>query len=86
MARRVVHSADAGLFPTEEEVARRLSQDPKAWRAKATVLERDGLPRVHPIMGGRYWPAVVAFWNRQYGLMSGGPVVLDGQENFDALK
>lgn len=85
MARRVAQS-DLGLFPTEEEVARRLSQDPKAWGAKATVLERDGLPRIHPIMGGRYWPAVVAFWNRQYGLISGGPVVLDGRENFDALK
>jgi hypothetical protein len=44
-------------------VQQRFSQEPKAWAGKAIVLERDGLPRVDPVMGGRYWPAVFAWWN-----------------------
>jgi hypothetical protein len=74
-----------GLFPCETEIARRLSQDPVAWRDKATVLERDGLPRINPLMGGRYWPAVVAYWNRRYGLSNVEPSQPDGEENLNAL-
>lgn len=76
---------NVGLFPCEEEVARRLSQAPDEWRAKAKVLERDGLPPVDVLMGGRYWPAVQAFWNRRYGLSSIQPSKPDGMENLDAL-
>ena len=75
-----------GLFPGEAEIARRLSQDPGEWRAKACILERDGLPTIDPIMGGRYWPAVEAFWNRRYGLTSIEPSKPDGTENLDALR
>jgi hypothetical protein len=85
MARRSVKSDErnAGLFPCEEE--RRLSQAPADWRAKAAILERHGLPAVDPIMGGRYWPAVQAFWNRRYGLCSIEASNQDGTENLDAL-
>jgi hypothetical protein len=75
-----------GLFPNESEVARRLSQSLTDWRAKAPVLERDGLPRVDPIMGGRYWPAVKAWWNRRYGLSNVEVSQPDGEENLDALR
>ena len=74
-----------GLFPCEAEIARRLSQTPSEWRAKAAVLEREGLPRVDPIMGGRYWPAVEAFWNRRYLIASVEVSQPDGGENLDAL-
>ena len=75
-----------GLFPCEAEVARRLSQTPREWAAKAIVLERDGLPRIDPVMGGRFWPAVDAYWRRRYGLSSIEPVRQpDGAENLDAL-
>jgi hypothetical protein len=74
-----------GLFPSEEEIARRLSQAPNDWRAKATILERDGLPRIDPIMGGRYWPGVYAFFNRRYGLSRIEVSQPDGEENLDAL-
>ncbi|GJE29126.1 hypothetical protein [Methylobacterium organophilum] len=84
MGRRSAHS-DEGLFPSETEIARRLSQDPAAWAAKAIVLERDGLPRVDPLMGARYWPAVQAYWDRRYGLSRVGASALDGQENLDVL-
>lgn len=86
MGHRAPSPRDIGLFPSEAEIARRLSQDPAGWRAKAIVLERDGLPRVDPIMGGRYWPAVLAFWNRRYGLSTIDVSQPDGGENLDALR
>jgi hypothetical protein len=74
-----------GLFPSEAEIARRLSQTPAEWAAKAALLERAGLPRIDPVMGGRFWPAVEAYWRRRYGLTSVEPSTLDGLENLDAL-
>jgi hypothetical protein len=74
-----------GLFPNESEIARRLSQNPLDWPAKAIVLERHGLPRVDPLMGGRYWPAVEAYWQRRYGLSRIEVHQPDGKEKFDAL-
>jgi len=62
-----------------------LSQDPKDWRAIATVLEREGLPRIDAVMGGRFWPAVIAFWNRRYGLSNFEVFTPDGEEKLDAL-
>jgi hypothetical protein len=47
-----------GLFPREAEVARRLSQSEKRWRHIARQLEREGLPKIDPIMDDRFWPAV----------------------------
>ena len=77
---------DRGLFPSEAEIARRLSQRPTEWASKAIVLERDGLPRVDPIMGGRFWPAVYAYWLRRHGLSTIEAVQTpDGGENLDAL-
>ena len=76
---------DQGLFPSEAEVARRLSQDPAAWKAKAVVLERDGLPRIDPLMGGRCWLAVEAWLKRRYGLSHVEASALDGQDNLNAL-
>ena len=79
-----------GLFPCEDEIARRLSQEPRDWRAKAIILERSGLPRVDPLMGGRFWPAVEAFFNNRYGLSVNGrvqqlPSQPDGPENLEAF-
>ncbi|MFM9857694.1 hypothetical protein RUR49_04310 [Pseudoxanthobacter sp. M-2] len=74
-----------GLFPSEAEIARRLSQTPTEWAAKAALLERAGLPRIDPVMGGRFWPAVEAYWRRRYGLSSVEVSTLDGLENLDAL-
>ncbi|MDQ2080518.1 hypothetical protein RA307_10025 [Xanthobacteraceae bacterium Astr-EGSB] len=84
MARRQPDRSDS-LFPSEAEIARRLSQDPIDWRAKAIVLERSGLPRIDPLMGGRYWPAVKAFFDRLYGLRDRDVFQPDGEENLDAL-
>jgi len=85
-ARKIASVQDQGLFPSETEIARRLSQDPKAWAAKSLMLEREGLPLVDPIMGGRFWPAVHAFWHHRYGLSTVQASQPDGEENLDALR
>ena len=74
-----------GLFPSEQEIARRFSQDPSSWPAKALSLEREGFPKVEPLMGGRYWLACIAWWNRRYGVSSVEVSQPDGGENLDAL-
>lgn len=86
MTRRSETFRNEGAFPCEAEIARRLSQDAKSWTAKAHMLEREGLPRVDPIMGGRYWPAVQAFWHRRYGLSTVQVSQPDGEDNLDALR
>lgn len=75
-----------GLFPSEAEIARRLSQHPSTWKAKSSVLEREGFPRIDPLMGGRYWPAVFAWWNRQYGLTNLNISQPDGEEDLNVLR
>jgi hypothetical protein len=75
-----------GLFPLEDEIARRLGQNTDEWNAKAIVLERHGLPRVDPLMGGRYWPAVCAFFDRRYGISNVEASQPDGEEHLDALR
>ena len=82
---KLARRRDEGLFPSEEEIARRLSQTLVGWSAKAKILERDGLPKIDPVMGGRFWPAVKAFWLRRYGLSNIEASQPDGQENLDAL-
>jgi hypothetical protein len=74
------------LFVTEAEIARRLGQTRRQWTAKAEVLERHGLPRIDPLIGGRYWPAIVAFFNRRYGVSNVEVSQPDGGENLDALR
>lgn len=74
-----------GLFLAEDEIARRLSQQPSEWQSKARVLEREGFPQIDPLMGGRYWPAIIAWWNRRYGLTNIDISQPDGRDNLDAL-
>lgn len=38
------------------------------WKAIAQLLERKGFPKHDPYLGGRYVPAVKAFFDRQYGI------------------
>lgn len=86
MAPRAPHAfRHQGDFPAEAEIARRLSQEPKEWAAKAIILERQGLPPIDPLMGGRYWPSVQAFFRRRHGLSNVQLSQLDGEENLDAL-
>jgi hypothetical protein len=38
------------------------------WRAVVALLERRGFPTIDGLMGGRYWPAVKAFFDREYDI------------------
>lgn len=72
------------LYPDEKELAR-VVLGPRAaiWPGVAGVWEKAGLPRIDPLTGGRYWPAVQAFLDRRYSLDVPGSAVAaaDGVEN-----
>src|SRR5438105_13406224 len=72
-----------GLYPCEAEIARRLSQSEKHWRRIAPQLERQGLPKIDPIMKGRFWPAVEAFFRNRHGLDNMVALQPDGEERWD---
>ena len=72
-----------GLYPSEAEIARRLSQSEKHWRLIAPQLERQGLPKIDPIMKGRFWPAVEAFFRNRHGLSKVLAAQPDGEERWD---
>lgn len=66
------------LYPDEAALARAVvgPERVKDWPSIAQQLERRGFPRVHPLMGGRYFPAVLAFFQRDNGL----PLSADEQQ------
>src|SRR5205807_2750996 len=72
-----------GLYPCEAEIARRLSQSEKHWRRIAPQLERQGLPKIDPVMKGRFWPAVEAFFRNRHGLGNMVASQPDGEERWD---
>jgi hypothetical protein len=75
------------IFASDEAVAEWLMGPGKAndWRQIAVILETRGLPKVDALMGGRYTPAVTAFFNREYGLNEIVPRVSPGgAENLGA--
>src|SRR5215470_16090752 len=46
----------------------------------ATLHERDGMPKISAVWGGRYVPAVRAFLDAQYGLAAAVPLAPNGVE------
>ena len=58
------------LYPDDRELGRVLL-GPRAaeWPAIAKAEEKAGLPRVSAQYGGRYWPAVRAFYDRRHRLL-----------------
>lgn len=76
------------LFPSDAVIAERLGRSASEFQGMVPVLERAGFPRIDPMMRGRYWPAVKAWFDRRYGLHSihsAGPMMPDGMENHDAI-
>jgi hypothetical protein len=78
------------LFATDEVIGVALlgAERVQEWRQIAPMLEARGLPRIDQLMGGRYVPAVIAFFDHLYGLDRGGdvPTAPDGMENFEAWR
>lgn len=54
------------------------------WASLVPLYERRGFPRVDEIMGGRYVPAIRAFFDGQYGLTAATPKAPDGVERPEA--
>lgn len=69
-------------YPDEREIAALLLGKERAhrWPEIATIEERHGFPRVDPLYGGRYWPAVQAFYARRMKI-AGEPVKVIADEN-----
>jgi hypothetical protein len=88
------------LYPSEAVIARWVLGDRStAWPAKAVLLERLGLPKIDPLMGGRFWPAVKVWFLRRHGLDTSAkatmpthqriravPFAPDGEADFDGEK
>ncbi|MDK4730357.1 hypothetical protein [Rhizobium phaseoli] len=73
------------LYLPETAVAHRVlgAKSKTQWDALAIVWEREGLPRIDPMTGCRYWPAVRAFLDRRHGIASAQlPSTVDGAENW----
>jgi hypothetical protein len=51
------------------------------FRKIVPMLEARGLPKVDHLMGGRYVPAVRAFFDQQYRLGASEPLAPDGVED-----
>jgi hypothetical protein len=75
----------SSLYPRETELARIiLGENAARWPELARVEERAGLPRIDPLYGGRYWPAVKAYLDNRHGLREHPPAATsDGGENWN---
>lgn len=77
-------SEPSSLYPGEDEIARRvLGKNANKWGSLAPLWEREGLPRIDPLTGGRYWPACRAWFDQRNGLRQGRvPASSDGPEQW----
>jgi hypothetical protein len=77
------------LFPSDEEIARVLFGNDKAriklFEETVAAEERRGLPRKHPTYGARYWPAVKAYFDFEWGLVAEPPFAATTDEGVPAL-
>jgi hypothetical protein len=78
------------LFATDSDLGIALlgAERAQEWHQIAPLLEARGLPKIDPLMGGRYVPAVRAFFDGLYGLdrVTNVPLAPDGVEDFDGWK
>jgi len=64
----MLRSLHSPLYPDEAEIARRvLGERAREWPGMAAVLEREGLPKIDRLLGGRFWPAVHQFFLDRHG-------------------
>jgi hypothetical protein len=82
MARVPITLDKLNLFDTDE----RIGEAVLGWERRdefhglATLHERDGMPKISDVWGGRYVPAVKAFLDSQYGLTPAVPLAPNGVE------
>ena len=77
------------LYVSEEQIAEVILGPGRLrdWRDRVPILERQGMPRIDPLMGGRYLPAVRAFFDRLNGVGDRQvPIRADGPEDWTCGK
>ena len=90
------------LYPDESKLGRLvLGERAREWPTKAALLEREGLPKIDPLMGGRFWPAVKKWFIDRHKLDADAstgatigarsrirvvPFAADGEADFDGEK
>jgi hypothetical protein len=76
---------DLPLFADDAAIGQALIGTRRAseWRALAPLYEARGFPKVDEVMGGRYVPAIRAFFDLQYGLSAIEPKRTGGVERPD---
>ena len=76
------------LFASDAEVGAALLGTKRAseWRALVALYERQGFPKIDPVMGGRYVPAIKAFFDKQYGIATLVPAAPDGIDRPETWK
>jgi len=73
------------LYLTEAEIALAVLGKERArdWALIAAALELEGLPKVDPLTGRRYGPAVKVFFDKRHGIYDRVlPVTVDGVERW----
>lgn len=79
--------SDLPLFAADEAISSAFMGQGKTaeWRQIAALLETRGLPKIDALMGGRYVPAMRAFFDKEYGLIEKAPRLSpSGIENLGA--
>ena len=76
------------LFASDAEIGAALLGSKRAseWKVLAPLYERQGFPKVDPVMGGRYVPAIKAFFDKQYGVATLVPAAPDGIDRPETWK
>jgi hypothetical protein len=82
MSRRALTWDELPLFATDEQIGEAVlgPARKREFGPMAQLHERDGMPRISPVWGGRYVPAVKAFLDLQYGLSTVVPLAPNGVE------
>lgn len=70
------------LFAPDEDIGEAVLgwERRKDFRGLAALHERHGMPKLDPVWGGRYVPAVKAYLDSDYGLSAAAPLAPNGIE------
>jgi len=72
------------LYMDDTEIGKKvLGSDWLRWADLAAALEKEGLPRIDPMTGKRYYPAVKRFLDARHNLVGEKPApMVDGEETW----
>ena len=78
------HPTTLPLYMDDAEIGKLvLGSGAKDWPNIAAVLEKEGLPRIDPLTGKRYYPAVRRFLDARHNLVESKPAsMVDGEETW----